>query len=93
MPVRRVLATRKWTAVQVKAVVSSSVWVLTAAAITAGLGRYGLFETWMDRALSGLIAAPLLIAWVLAGLPVTGRQWRRVRGRIRRRGWKAWRRW
>ena len=80
-PVRRVSVPRTWTAGQVRALVWSGVWVLTAAGIWAGLDHFGLFATWTTRALCGLITAPVLIGWVQAGCPVTKRQWRRLRRR------------
>jgi hypothetical protein len=90
MPDRPVSVPRTWTALQVKALVLSCTWVLTAAAITGFLGQYGLLSSWSQRMLAGLACAPILIVWSLAGAPVTGRQWKALRRRLRRRVDRWW---
>jgi hypothetical protein len=82
----RAPAPRRWSPVQIKAGLWMGSWVLTAVAVWGALFRYGGFDTWTQRAVCGLVVAPVLLAWSLAGAPFTRRQWRRVR----RRGWLRW---
>ncbi len=84
--VRRVSVPRKWRPVQVKVGLWSMSWFLIASAAWGFLARNGLLDGWQQRLVCGLIVAPLLIVWSLAGAPISKRQWRRVR----RRGWRRW---
>lgn len=96
MPERRVSVPRKWTALQVKALVQSTIWVSATGIIWGVLGRLDLFDSWVQRLVFGVVAALALIVWSLAGAPLTSRQWkalrRRLRKRIRSRTWRSRRR-
>jgi hypothetical protein len=88
-PDRPVSVPRTWTALQVKALVWSCAWLITAVAIWGFLDKYAVMQTWSQRVIAGLVCAPFLIGWSLAGAPMSRRQWRK----LRRRGWKRWMKW
>jgi hypothetical protein len=84
MPDRRVSATRRWSPLQVKVGLWSTAWTLIAVTVLAGLGHYGMFETWKQRAICGLTAAPLLLLWSLRRPKDTWPLWRRRLRKVRR---------
>lgn len=84
MPDRRISVPRKWTALQVKACLWSMSWLAIAVSIWGFLDRNGLFESWRQRVLCGLVCAPFLIVWSVLRRPDTVAMWRRRLKRIRR---------
>lgn len=79
--VRRVSATRSWSALKVNTCIWSGSWGLITVVMWGLSGRTGLFATWTGNALFGCLVSLALCLWGLAGAPITRRQ--------RRRSWKA----
>jgi hypothetical protein len=86
MSERRLSTTRKWSAMQVRRCLWSSLWVVIWAGLSVWLARTGQFGTWKTSALYGCLASTGLCMWLLAGCPLTRRgrrgSWRRIRRRL-----------
>lgn len=80
---------KRWKPWQIKTGLWSTVWVLLTAGSWAGLAHADLTVSWQTQGLSASLASLLMCLWGMAGAPITRRQRRAVRRRIRAR----WRRW
>lgn len=80
---RRVSVPRKWTPVQVKAVLWSSAWLLLTSVLWGELSRHGHWSTTTD-VLSASTTAGLLLGWALWRRPDSWPMWKRRLRRVRR---------